>query len=112
MSADLATLEQALCKQSVQAITREPSCRSRPSSASARRSGKLVDVKDAARSIRRVIEDGANPTIKRDGGGSYRFSDEAVGELVAQANRSLQTPFMYDSTTTKRPAPQAAGWFV
>ena len=77
--------------------------------------GKLVDVKDAARSIRRVIEDGANPTIQVETVEvATRFSDEAVGELVAQANRSVQTPLhvrLNDYETAI--APQViAGWFV
>ena len=77
--------------------------------------GKLIDVKDAARSIRRVIEDGANPTIQVETVEvATRFSDDAVGELVAQANRSVQTPLqvrLNDYETAI--APQVmAGWFV
>ena len=94
----------------------EPSARaSRPTSASAERSGKTIDVRDAARSIRRVIEDGANPTIQVETVEvATRFSDDAVGELVAQANRSVQTPLrvrLNDYETAV--APQViAGWFV
>ncbi len=77
--------------------------------------GKLIDVRDAAQSIKRVIEGGANPTIQVETVEvATRFSDDAVGELVAQANRAVQTPLqvrLNDYETAI--APQVmAGWFV
>ena len=115
---DLATLEQALyANDQFERSPVEPSARVALDQLQLVPGvpGKLIDVKDAAQSIKRVIEEGANPTIQVETVEvATRFSDDAVGELVAQANRAVQTPLqvrLNDYETAI--APQVmAGWFV
>lgn len=115
---DLATLEQALyANDQFERSPVEPSARVALDQLQLVPGvpGKLIDVKDAAQSIKRVIEEGANPTIQVETVEvATRFSDDAVGELLAQANRAVQTPLqvrLNDYETAI--APQVmAGWFV
>ena len=115
---DLATLEQALyANDQFERSPVEPSARVALDQLQLVPGvpGKLIDVRDAAQSIKRVIEEGANPTIQVETVEvATRFSDDAVGELVAQANRAVQTPLqvrLNDYETAI--APQVmAGWFV
>ena len=115
---DLATLEQALyANDQFERSPVEPSARVALDQLQLVPGvpGKLIDAKDAAQSIKRVIEEGANPTIQVETVEvATRFSDDAVGELVAQANRAVQTPLqvrLNDYETAI--APQVmAGWFV
>ncbi len=115
---DLATLEQALyANDQFERSPVEPSARVALDQLQLVPGvpGKLIDVRDAAQSIKGVIEEGANPTIQVETVEvATRFSDDAVGELVAQANRAVQTPLqvrLNDYETAI--APQVmAGWFV
>ncbi len=77
--------------------------------------GKLIDVRDAAEAITQVIEEGGTPSVQI---GTVevatRFSDNAVTELIAQANRAVQTPLqlrLNDYETVVAPR-VIAGWFV
>ena len=77
--------------------------------------GKLIDVRDAAEAIKRVIEEGGNPSVQiRTIEIATKFSDNAVAELVAQANRAVQTPLqvrLNDYETVIAPR-VIAEWFV
>ena len=77
--------------------------------------GKKIDVEDAAAAITRVIREGSTPTVQVDTVEIVtEFSDSTVAELIAEANRSVQTPLkvrLNDYETVIAPR-VVASWFV
>ena len=77
--------------------------------------GRLIDVEDAASAITKVLQEGTSPTIQvATIEVPTKVSDETVKELVANANRSIQTPLrlrLNDYETVLNPQ-IVASWFV
>ena len=77
--------------------------------------GRLIDVEDAASAITKVLREGTSPTIQvATIEVPTKVSDETVKELVANANRSIQTPLtvrLNDYETVLNPQ-IVASWFV
>ncbi len=77
--------------------------------------GQLVDVEDAAAAITKVLQEGTTPTVRvATIEVPTEFSDQTVRELVAEANRSVQTPLrvrLNDYETVIAPR-IVASWFV
>tara|TARA_Y100000768_G_C23991367_1_gene693768 strand:+ start:9799 stop:11532 length:1734 start_codon:yes stop_codon:yes gene_type:complete len=77
--------------------------------------GRLIDVEDAASAITKVLREGTSPTIQvATIEVPTKVSDETVKELVAKANRSIQTPLtvrLNDYETVLNPQ-IVASWFV
>ncbi len=77
--------------------------------------GRLIDVEDAASAITKVLQEGTSPTIQAATiEVPTKVSDETVKELVANANRSIQTPLrlrLNDYETVLNPQ-IVASWFV
>ena len=77
--------------------------------------GQLVDVEDAAAAITKVLQEGTAPTVRvATIEVPTEFSDQTVSELVAKANRSVQTPLsvrLNDYETVIAPR-IVASWFV
>ncbi|MFL3021194.1 MAG: VanW family protein [Candidatus Poriferisodalaceae bacterium] len=115
---DLATLERSLhSNQRLQRAPIDPSIRIGnnrlelvPGIA-----GQLVDVEDAAAAITKVLQEGTSPTVRvATIEVPTEFSDQTVRELVAEANRSVQTPLrvrLNDYETVIAPR-IVASWFV
>ena len=115
---DLATLERSLhSNQRLQRAPIDPSIRIGnnrlelvPGIA-----GQLVDVEDAAAAITKVLQEGTPPTVRvATIEVPTEFSDQTVRELVAEANRSVQTPLrvrLNDYETVIAPR-IVASWFV
>ena len=115
---DLATLERSLhSNQRLQRAPIDPSIRIGnnrlelvPGIA-----GQLVDVEDAAAAITKVLQEGTSPTVRvATIEVPTEFSDQTVRELVAEANRSVQTPLrvrLNDYETVVAPR-IVASWFV
>ena len=115
---DLATLERSLhSNQRLQRAPIDPSIRIGnnrlelvPGIA-----GQLVDVEDAAAAITKVLQEGTPPTVRvATIEVPTEFSDQTVRKLVAEANRSVQTPLrvrLNDYETVVAPR-IVASWFV
>ena len=77
--------------------------------------GQLIDVSDAAAAITKVLQEGVTPTVQvATVEVPTNFTDQVVTELVAEANRSLQTPLrvrLNDYETLIAPR-VIASWFV
>lgn len=77
--------------------------------------GQLIDVSDAAAAITKVLQEGVTPTVQvATVEVPTNFTDQVVTELVAEANRSVQTPLrvrLNDYETLIAPR-VIASWFV
>jgi len=77
--------------------------------------GRLIDVEDAVSAITKVLREGTSPTIQvATIEVPTKVSDQTVKDLVANANRSIQTPLrvrLNDYETVLNPQ-VVASWFV